>query len=174
MAERFLIYTHLNLTDYQETEIDEVLERINAVTYNHRLLYQLESISEDKLSARVAILLVAPDNNINYHVAKIANDTDWLKELVDEEVLVILYQEEGKWKAEYKSRKRRPTLDYDFMQNFVKPKIDQALKPTDWANTHRMLPDKLKNGQPITEKHKNTVKRWNAGQGGLQIAENPI
>ena len=34
-----------------------------------------------------------------------------------------------------------------------------------------MLPYKAKNGHSITEKHKNTVKEWNAGQGIPQIAD---
>jgi len=34
-----------------------------------------------------------------------------------------------------------------------------------------MLPYKAKNGHSITEKHKNTVKEWNAGQGTPQIAD---
>ncbi len=37
-----------------------------------------------------------------------------------------------------------------------------------------MLPYKAKNRHSITEKHKNTVKEWNAGQSALQIADDLV
>ncbi len=65
-------------------KLDDLLGRISNLADNHRLIYQLESVSKDKLSARFAFLLVPPDNSINYHIAKLANDIDWLKDLVEE------------------------------------------------------------------------------------------
>jgi hypothetical protein len=161
----------LHGVNYQLTKIDEVLDRINAITDNHRLIYQLESISEDKLSARVAILHVPPDNKINYQIAKLTNDIGWLAELVEEEVLVTLYHEDDKWQFTSKYRIGGEATDDGNAFDRIRIKITYALEPSDWANAHRMLPYKLKNGHSITEKHKNTVKKWNAGQGALQIAD---
>ena len=112
-------------------KLDDLLGRISNLADNHRLIYQLESVSKDKLSARFAFLLVPPDNSINYHIAKLANDIDWLKDLVEEEVLTTLSHNGEKW--EFTSAYRIQNVHYTDdggLEPRIRFKIHKILDPT--------------------------------------------
>ena len=114
-----------------EMKLDDILERISDIADNHKLIYQLEYVSKDKLSARFAFLLVPPDNSINYHIAKLVNDIDWLKDLVEEEVLTTLSHNGEKW--EFTSAYRIQNVHYTDdggLEPYIRFKIHKILDPT--------------------------------------------
>ena len=132
-------------------ELAHLLERISTIASNHKLIYQLESEHQDANGARIALLLVPPDNKLNYTNAKLKNDLGALAKYVEEEVLITLKQDGDEWSAHWKWRigEEIPASPI----NLIRPEIEQALIPTNWLHAHRQLEGENKRKIAVIKLH---------------------
>ena len=136
-------------------ELAHLLERISTIASNHKLIYQFESKHQDANSARIALLLVPPDNKLNYATSKLKNDLDALAKYVEAEVLITLKQDGDEWSAKWKWRigEKIPASPI----NLIRPEIEQALIPTDWLQAHRQLEGENERKIAVIKLHN---RRW--------------
>ena len=136
-------------------ELEKVLDHIQTIADKHHLIYQLEDKNEDRKGARLALLLVPPDNKLNYDTYKATNDVAELSQYVEEEVLITIKQHGDKWKAHWKWRigKQKDSSPI----SLVRPEIENFLVPTDWLNAHRQLEGENKRKIEVVKYHN---RRW--------------
>jgi hypothetical protein len=132
-----------------------VLEHIQTIAAKHSLIYQLEAENEDRKGARLALLLVLPDNKSNYQIYKATNDVTQLSQYVEEEVLITITQHGNKWKAHWKWLIGKQT-DVSPI-SLVRPEIETVLIPTDWLNAHRQLAGESERKIEVVKYHN---RRW--------------
>jgi hypothetical protein len=136
-------------------ELEKVLEHIQTIAAKHSLIYQLEAENEDRKGARLALLLVLPDNKSNYQIYKATNDVTQLSQYVEEEVLITITQHGNKWKAHWKWLIGKQT-DVSPI-SLVRPEIETVLIPTDWLNAHRQLAGESERKIEVVKYHN---RRW--------------
>ena len=136
-------------------ELEKVLEHIQTIAAKHSLIYQLEAENEDRKGARLALLLVLPDNKSNYQIYKATNDVTQLSQYIEEEVLITITQHGNKWKAQWKWLIGKQTDSSPI--SLVLPEIEKVLTPTDWLNAHRQLVGESERKIAVVKYHN---RRW--------------